>query len=176
MEPTQVSSPSHHGRSGHGAKGANTAKQEGAEEGHHGSNMASSRGDVKPVGYCGGLTWLTWVSGARVSSSCRRKVTTDSAGIDRSRLPVKAAPRAPAPPPAKPPTTRPTPPVASPPISMPMPAPPPMKAALRLPLPFLVRDRLLVSMRYCAPLTSNRVSVNASTDFPLNFPRLWATR
>ncbi len=30
-------------------------------------------------------------------------------------------------------------------------------------------------MRYCAPLTSNRVSVNASTDFPLKCPRLWAT-
>jgi hypothetical protein len=59
---------------------------------------------------------------------------------------------------------------------MPMPAPPPMKAALRRPLPFLVRARLLVSMRYWVPFTSNRVSVSAITDFPLNIPRLWATR
>ena len=35
---------------------------------------------------------------------------------------------------------------------------------------------LPVSMRYWVPLTSNRVSVSAITDFPLNIPRRWATR
>ena len=43
MQPTKVSSPGHYGRSGHGAKAANAANQEGAEEGNHRSTMASTR-------------------------------------------------------------------------------------------------------------------------------------
>jgi hypothetical protein len=49
MQPTQVSSPGHDSWSGHGAKAANAANQEGVEEDHHGSTMASLPGDVKPA-------------------------------------------------------------------------------------------------------------------------------
>src|SRR4051794_14791680 len=71
-----------------------------------------------------------------VTGAVSLNVTTDSAGMTMSLLPVNAAPAVPAPAPASAPIAAPLPPPANPPIRAPAPAPPPIKPAVRLPLPF----------------------------------------
>src|ERR1017187_3692294 len=100
------------------------------------------------------------------------KCTIDSAGMSISRLPVNPATAVQAPPPARPPTATPTPPEASPPTSIPSPDPPAIKAVERLPLPFLLRIRSLVSNGYCCPFIVSEVNRISSSDLPLKCPRL----
>jgi len=106
--------------------------------------------------------------GARVSSSCRRKVTTDSA---ESTGPVAGKGRARAPPAPASHPSRPTPPS---PVrqSTCHAAPPPMKAALRLPLPFLSGQVAGINAILCA-VDFQPGQRQRQHRFPFELPRLW---